>query len=67
MVSGVLELNSTNKEINQILQQKYIEGWNDAMKNVIVDLNNWNKYEGVFGDGIKAAIERIQRAVSKMD
>ncbi len=55
------------KEINQILQQKYIEGWNDAAMDIVADLQKWNKYEGVFGDGIKAAVERIKRGIPKMD
>ena len=55
------------KDIDYILQQKYIEGWNDAMMDIVADLQKWNKYEGVFGDGIKAAVERIKRGIPKMD
>jgi hypothetical protein len=55
------------EELNRILQQKYIEGWNDAMMDVVADLKTWNVYEGVFADGIKAAIERIEHGIPKME
>lgn len=55
------------EELNRILQQKYIEGWNDAMMDIVSDLQKWNVYEGVFADGIKAATERIKRGIPKVE
>lgn len=55
------------EELKHILQKKYIEGWNDSTLNVIKDLEKWNIYEGVYGDAVKATIERIKRGVPKMD
>lgn len=38
--------------------------WRNKIAN---ELKEWNIYEGVFGDGIKAAVERIKRGIPKMD
>lgn len=54
-------------QLKHILQQKYLEGWIDGTQNIIKDLEQWNKYEGVFGNAINAAIERIKRGLPKVD
>ena len=56
------------KELTQILQRKYIEGYKDAIATIITDLEKHNMYDGVFENGYKVAIERIKRgSIPQMD
>ena len=56
------------KELTQILQRKYIEGYKDAIRDIVIDLEKHNIKDGVFWNGYQAAIERIKRgSISKMD
>lgn len=56
------------KELTQILQRKYIEGYKDAITTIISDLEKHNVKDGVFWNGYEAAIERIKRgSIPEMD
>ena len=58
---------STDTQLKLILQSKYLEGWTDSKLDTIADVERWNVYEGVFGDAIKATVERIKSGLPNME